>query len=425
MSHADIELLLKKAMGLNSASVGSSTIGRAIQKRMSERKEPDVNAYYHDVMHSRDELNKLIEAVVIPETWFFRDGKPFQTLDRLLKEKYIQLARAGKKIRILSAPCSTGEEPYSIAMVMLNNGLNSNQFEINAIDISSENIRKAAVGIYSSNSFRGNDTGFKTIYFTESPEGYILSNRVRESVRFEKANLLDPTFTANREPYDIIFCRNLLIYFDRDTQKTALDSLSRILKDDGTLFVGHAEGGSLIGTWSPSKAFLGSFAFNKMDAHTKASQSVQTKKRPSASANTTHKVKPFASAKIAATSEKPFSAIVSGSTNELISNKGSDLSLAAKLANEGHMAEAAKICETHLHDKGPDTEAYFLLALIREATGNREQAAEYLKKVVYLSPRNYEAIVHLASLLQLTGDTEGAKSLMQRADRIQDRSNAG
>ncbi|MDH5436036.1 MAG: protein-glutamate O-methyltransferase CheR, partial [Gammaproteobacteria bacterium] len=243
MSSAEIETLLKKSMGLNSVSIGSATIGRAVQKRMTARDEPDINAYYHEILHSKPELDKLIEEVVIPETWFFRDHKPFLALDALLKKKYLQSVAQGKKIRVLSAPCSTGEEAYSIAMTLLNNGLSNNQFHIDAIDISQRNIEYASVGIYGLNSFRGDDIGFRDKYFVDSPEGYILDKRVKQSVSFSKENLLDAFFHHNRDNYDIIFCRNLLIYFDRETQNSALGSLSKLLNKDGTLFVGHAEGG--------------------------------------------------------------------------------------------------------------------------------------------------------------------------------------
>ena len=89
-----------------------------------------------EILHSKPELDKLIEEVVIPETWFFRDNKPFQALDVLIKKKYLKSVAKGERIRILSIPCSTGEEPYSIAITMFNNGLTNNQFHIDAVDIS-------------------------------------------------------------------------------------------------------------------------------------------------------------------------------------------------------------------------------------------------------------------------------------------------
>ena len=417
MSSAEIETLLKKSMGLNSVSIGSATIGRAVQKRMTARDEPDINAYYHEILHSKPELDKLIEEVVIPETWFFRDHKPFLALDALLKKKYLQSVAQGKKIRVLSAPCSTGEEAYSIAMTLLNNGLSNNQFHIDAIDISQRNIEYASVGIYGLNSFRGDDIGFRDKYFVDSPEGYILDKRVKQSVSFSKENLLDAFFHHNRDNYDIIFCRNLLIYFDRETQNAALGSLSKLLNKDGTLFVGHAEGGALIGTWSPSKEFPGSFAFNKLDPHTTATI---VRKKPSSI--TTPKpapadIKPFSTSNTVV--EKPFASV--SSRNKTSAQHVNNLDDAAKLANEGHLVEAAKICETHLRDNGPDSEAYFLLALVREATGNRNQAVDYLKKVIYLHPNHYEAMVHLSSLLELLGDIDGARSIDKRAARIKEK----
>lgn len=420
MSQVEIETLLKKSMGLNSVSVGSATIGRAIQKCMNARGEPDINAYYHEVLHSKPELGKLIEEVIIPETWFFRDNKPFQALDTLVKKKYIKTIASGGKIKILSAPCSTGEEAYSIAMVMLNNGLTNNQFHIDAIDISNRNVEHASIGIYGLNSFRGNELGFRDKYFTDSPEGFILNNVVKKSVSFEQANILETAFRFNRGNYDIIFCRNLLIYFDRETQNNVLTSLSDLLNTDGTLFVGHAEGGSLIGTWSPSKEFPGAFAFNKPDPHV-AAASLKNKPVTNKKASLTENIKSFANNNTRKLTGKPFASVSKPVVSSPVMEKESNLGAATRLANEGHLVEAAKICEAHLRDNGPDTEAYFLLALVREATGNRNQAIDYLKKVIYLHPDHYEAMVHLSSLLELLGDIEGAKNIDKRASRIKDK----
>ena len=420
MSQVEIETLLKKIMGLNSVSVGSATIGRAVQKRMNARNEPDVNAYYHEVLHSGPELNKLIEEVIIPETWFFRDSKPFQSLDTLVKKKYIKTIASGKKLRILSAPCSTGEEAYSIAMVMINNGLTSNQFHIDAIDISNRNIEIASIGIYGLNSFRGGDLGFRDKYFIDSPEGFILDNSVKQSVSFKQANLIDSTFHLNRDNYDIIFCRNLLIYFDREIQNNTLSCLSGLLKTDGTLFVGHAEGGALIGTWSPSKEFPGSFAFSKPDPHVTAT-SLKNKPVTAKVGSAAKNSNSLAKNTFNKPTEKPFSSASRLATSSPVTKKDSSLADAAKLANEGHLVEAAKICESHLRDNGPDTEAYFLLALVREATGNRNQALDYLKKVIYLQPNHYEAMMHLSSLLKLLGDIDGANNIDERITRIQNK----
>ncbi len=420
MSQVEIETLLKKSMGLNSVSVGSATIGRAVQKRMNARSEPDINAYYHEILHSRPELNKLIEEVIIPETWFFRDTKPFQSLDTLVKEKYIETVASGKKLRILSAPCSTGEEAYSIAMVMINNGLTSNQFHIDAIDISNRNIEYALIGIYGLNSFRGNDLGFRDKYFMDSPEGFILDNSVKQSVDFKQANLLDSTFRLNRDNYDIIFCRNLLIYFDREIQNSTLSCLSGLLKTDGTLFVGHAEGGALIGTWSPSKEFPGSFAFKKPDPHI-AAASLKNKPVTAKTGSLAENSNSLTKKIFNKPTGKPFSTTSKPATSSLVTKKDSSLADATRLANEGHLVEAAKICESHLRDNGPDTEAYFLLALVREATGNRNQAVDYLKKVLYLHPNHYEGMVHLSSLLELLGDADGAKIINERAAKIQNK----
>ncbi|MQU10806.1 protein-glutamate O-methyltransferase CheR, partial [Pseudomonas sp. FSL R10-2189] len=236
---------LKQRIGLDVASVGLAIIERAVRQRCLALNMPDNDHYWQRLICSHDEQQALIESVIVPETWFFRYPESFATLGRLARQR---LADTGglHTLRILSLPCSTGEEPYSIAMALFDAGLVGHQFKVEALDVSPLSVARAQSALYGKNSFRGQQIGFRERYFTSVNDSYQLSERVHEQVTFQVGNLLDPTLLSHHLPYDFVFCRNLLIYFDLKTQHQALDILKRLTRDDGALFIGPAEG-SLLG----------------------------------------------------------------------------------------------------------------------------------------------------------------------------------
>jgi chemotaxis protein methyltransferase WspC len=176
----------------------------------------------------------------VPETWFFRDGAAFAALARRAAERVA--CAPGRVIRVLSAPCSTGEEPYSAAMALLDAGLDPASFAIDALDLSARAIEHARAGCYGRNAFRGTQTAFRTRFFTPTADGWLLDEQVRSRVQFRQANLMEACADTGVR-YDFVFCRNVLIYFDRDAQDRAIRQLASRLADDGMLFVGPAETG--------------------------------------------------------------------------------------------------------------------------------------------------------------------------------------
>src|ERR1700744_1357505 len=130
MRLSDIKELLLQNMGLDSASVGISTIERAVRERMQASKFPTMDAYWECLHSSTTELQELIEAVVIPETWFFRDEETFVALVRVVSE-WMENG-PDRSLRILSVPCSTGEEPYSIVMALRDGGVSCRQMTVDA-----------------------------------------------------------------------------------------------------------------------------------------------------------------------------------------------------------------------------------------------------------------------------------------------------
>jgi chemotaxis protein methyltransferase WspC len=411
MSLAPIIALLGQTIGLDVASVGLSLIERAVKERVHANNLRDISQYAELLQRSQTELQSLVELVVIPETYFFRSPESFTALRQMAGEQFLF---GTDKIRVLSVACSTGEEPYSIAMTLLDAGLPSEKFQIDAIDISAHLLDIGRLGLFGGNSFRGKDFRFRDQYFQKTNAGFRLCERVRQCVKFEQRNVLEERFRLGGEPYDFIFCRNLLIYFDTEAQRQTLKSLSELLTADGLLFVGSAETGLLSQHGFSSVKLPMAFACRKSDP---------------VAFDTLPKVKPpkvWSPAK-ARQSEvfrkpdlvTPKKAVAETAKHEIKSVP--DLALAEQLADQGRLGEAAEICEVFLSEQGPSARAFHLLGLIRDCAGDQYQANEFYRKALYLEPDHYDSLIHLALLADKNGDSAAATALKNRAHRVLDR----
>jgi chemotaxis protein methyltransferase CheR len=182
------------------------------------------------------DLEALSRELTVGETYFFRHQQQFSALlERAIPER---LAARALPIRILSAGCSTGEEPYSIAMAIRDAGFDPALFEIRAIDVNADALRRARDGMYSAWALRETSELQKRAWFTPQRPGFALAREIRAAVRFEHANLVDGDL---RDPHDIVFCRNVMMYFTRDAMAGTLARIERALRPGGFLFVGYAE----------------------------------------------------------------------------------------------------------------------------------------------------------------------------------------
>lgn len=403
---------LKERIGLDVTSVGPAIIERAVRQRSTANHALTADDYWHRLQGSRDEQQALIEAVIVPETWFFRYPESFATLAKLAATRLAQINNL-RALRILSLPCSTGEEPYSIAMALLDAGLKPHQFKVEGMDVSPLSVEKARRAVYGKNSFRGQDIGFRERHFTLEADGYHVSARVREQIEFKVGNVLDPALTASQPPYDFVFCRNLLIYFDLKTQQQALDALTRMTRLDGVLFIGPAEGSLLHGLGMRSINAPQSFAF----CHSQEPPAVLP--RP---VERTAPVKPLplpmapVSRPFAARphTPPPPPAQVARVPDE--APRGV-LETIAQLANEGKSREARALCEQALQQHGPQAQVFYWLGLLSDVEGQTAQAQGFYRKALYLQPQHAEALAHLAALLASQGDVAGAQRLQARAAR--------
>ena len=185
---------------------------------------------------------EIVEAMTTNESFFFRDIKPFEQFRTVVLPALLKAREARRQIRIWSAACSSGQEPYTLAMLLAEQQpkLADWSIEILATDLSGEILEKARAGLYSQFEVqRGLPIQYLMKYFKQQGERWQIDQAIRNRVRFRVFNLLDEP--ASLGSFDVIYCRNVLIYFDQPTKTTVLDRLSRILAPDGYLFLGGAE----------------------------------------------------------------------------------------------------------------------------------------------------------------------------------------
>jgi len=416
-----IEELLKDKIGLDVGSVGVLSVESAIKRSLASSEYDDLAQYYEVLLSSDAEFKRLVEMVVVPETWFFRDDVPFEVLARRVKNHWLQANNTNQMLKVLSIPCSTGEEPYTIAMVLDKIGLPVERMQIDAIDISQGSIDKATRGIYRENSFRSEDLSFRDHYFTKTAEGYRLKNRIRKRVNFKQGNLLTDDFAPLRGNYDVIFCRNLLIYFDSKDQQRAVNELSNMLAPDGTLFVGHAEANNNVNQRFRSLRLRGAFAFVKksagedlVDRDSYGEKLHEFTRKHSAISSLDGRNSDSYLVDDAIT--RPFSAYLDRSKLENNKNEQMLVSKARSLADEGSLDSAESLClEVISHFSSAD--AYYLLGVIYEASNRQQEAGGMFRKAIYLAPDHTEALVHLALHVERDGNVTEALSLRRRAER--------
>ena len=204
----------------------------------------DLDTLIKEVRLRRTEalLFDITEAMTTNESFFFRDATPFETFEKSIMPKMLEQRATKKSLRIWSAACSTGQEAYSLAMILREMApkLVGWRIEIVGTDISKEVLEKSKAGIYSQFEVqRGLPINYLMKYFTQISELWQIDAAIRAMVTYKEFNLLKDLKSLGT--FDIIFCRNVLIYFDQPTKTQVLDAMSGILAKDGCLFMGAAE----------------------------------------------------------------------------------------------------------------------------------------------------------------------------------------
>jgi len=237
--------IVYKEAGIKLSDVKKILMQSRLMKRLRELRLDSFAEYYDYLIENyNEEKINFINLITTNKTDFFRENDHFEFMKNVLLPEYQR--RGMKEIRIWSAGCSTGEEPYTIAMVISEFFGTSNPPEILilATDIDTQVLQKAKNGIYSEDHLATVDQKYLKKYFipgTGENEGYYrVSDSLKELIYFRRLNLLQDEYPMKKQ-FDIIFCRNVIIYFDRETQKKLFAKFYHYLKDDGCLLIGHSE----------------------------------------------------------------------------------------------------------------------------------------------------------------------------------------
>ncbi|WP_312439363.1 CheR family methyltransferase [Janthinobacterium sp.] len=413
-----VQTLLRRATGL---TVSKSVAERAVRQRMERTGQTDSEAYLDTI--TPDEMTQLVELVVVPESWLFRDPQAFYATVELVKERWSR----GRTTRIASIPCAGGEEPYSMAMALRDANVPKQAFSIDAYDLSPACIERAQAGVYGRNAFRAQDVAFRERYFTHvADDAYRIDEALRAQVSFRQGNLLQFDTRAMGKQYDVIFCRNLLIYFDKPTTRAAIDTLSALLADDGMLLAGYAEVPSFCQHGFAPLQHRQAFALKKDDGKppvpAPAPAPVAPLKKPALrsvppSPTPAPALAPVRATPAAPARTRPVSVPAATAAVDLLAE-------ARLLADRGMLREAGEQCHAHLARAPEAAEAYYLLGLINELAGKMDLADDYWRRCIYLQPDHYEALCHLALLAERNGNHTAATTLKARAARIYQRRQA-
>ncbi len=428
-----LECLLQKTMGLDPASIGKNLIENAIRKRMKQLSIENLEHYLDRVLSSQDERQELVEEITVPETWFFRDQTPFALVGKHLQQ--LQQRDPLRTFKILSMPCSTGEEPYSIAMTLFSMNLAPPLFSIDAFDINTQSLKVARAAVYGRNSFR---TDYAKQYidtcFIPKDKKYEVCAKIKQAVKFSQTNVLDLTLNtsnSNSARYDAIYCRNLLIYFSNADKQRVLELIHHMLKTGGLLFVGHAEANSVPQDLFERHGSGSDFCFSKSSAAMqkqklklkqelkRSSKKTIAKKYGYSNPTPTQTQEPMR-ARTNRNPSRPDAATGTSPGTQKIQaiNARSDLDLAIEMADTGDYRQARERCASYINSNSASDHAWFLMALIEQSLNDNEAGEKCLRKVIYLNPKHYEALIHLALLLRKQGNEEQASRLLTRAERI-------
>lgn len=406
-----IETLLATRIGLDPAAIGRDEIERSVRHRMQQTGCQTVSEYLRLAEHG-DEWDELVELVLVRETWFFREPTAFKLLEDRARQ---HVARGAHRVfRALSMPCSTGAEPYSIAMTFRDAGLSPDRFRVEAVDLSRQALEEARRGVYGARAVRLVPRPALQAHFLPAGNEWQLSADARKGVRLSRGNVVDPDVLRGAAPFDVVFCRNVLIYLAQAARERLLATLWQLLKDDGVLVTGHAETLNVVAPRFVSAGVPRTFAYVKAPAShgrgtppgvwsiASVSRSPHGHGRPAASS---------AAPSIVPAPRRTGSAPVAAEAGGV---RERELDQIRHLADMGRLAEAIDRCKAWLDDHPSSIDGQFLMGVAASAAGRIDLAESALRRALYLDPSHEGALLHLAAIRARSGNVEEAARLRSR-----------
>lgn len=413
--------------GLRVREKDEHKLARWLQERSRARQLDSIAAYEQllaaDSPEGRREREALTAYFSTGETYFFRDRGVFSLLADNILPELIGRRTARRSLRLWSAGCASGEEAYSLAMLLdeLAPQLTGWEVAVFASDINTHALDSARNGVYSQWSFRSLDETRKARYFQPCPRGWKIDARLQKLVTFAPLDLVHDHFPASGiDGFDLILCRNVFIYLAPSAVAQIAGKLADALADGGYLITGHGE---LIGCSTPG-----------LRSHLLAESVVLRKETPSAPSGAPGKAPAMAFpapsppvqarrptvAGPRASSPRVAAAAKSATTSPRprVADLETELQAAWQAANRGASDAATAACRRAIASTPCDPRPYYLLAQLAQDGGILDEARTLLNKVLYLDPSCVAAYLDLAALHARAGDTAGSRRMRQRARKL-------
>ncbi len=433
---ANINRRINELLGLHFSENQWEGLERRLQKAAialhMEYKLDKLDLWIAQPSIPQDQLEVLIEHLTICETYFFREKTALQLLTEIIIRSIDALTKTGKKrLNVWCAACSTGEEPYSIAMTLMESLPNLDQWEITLLgtDLNVQALKKAQRGEYSPWSFRNTPESIKQKYFTKSEKRLLINPDIKKMVQFSQHNLATDAFPASNDgskQWDVIFCRNVLMYFSPDVIKRITKKFYDVLKTDAWFITSQVELNDEYFNAFHRVMFQNGIFYKKSPKETFKSKKEQSllaiKLKPSV---------PSLQPKLKFNTEKasqrnriktPSQVYIKKQEHLLISRNSSDQLVsqdtalfvkARALADAGKLDEAAETMSSILKTGNGMAEHFFVYATILIEMERFQEADQYLVKALYLEPNHLAARLNRSQLLKKTGKHEQASKEMQ------------
>ena len=430
---------------IQATDVNMHSIDYFISKRLKAlgKSIPDYTNYLiQNYNENGEEIRLFLDEITVQETYFFRDQGQFQALVEYVLPALIEQKRnKNQSLRIWSAGCSTGEEPYTIAIILNEYFRNILDWDIliRATDVNVMALQKAKQGIYRKHSFRGVSDFIKSKYFLAEGNSYFLKDSIKSMVKFDYFNLASDTFlpVGRGNRWDIIFCRNVLIYFHKERIKSLLKRFHTALHEKGFLFLGFSENIFSYSQDFESVHYENSFFYKKKTPRIKSVREQRTQKplrvRPELPA--TERKRNRSGSRTPQPHKKTFDehlseiqAIFSLEKYEQANRMMSEIRIippekeieylflkARILSNLSKLDEASHAVNLILSKNCLDKEAYFLKALILLKLNNVAGSIENFKKVLYVDSDYVLARLYMGDLYQMNGHLKLAEREYQNA----------
>lgn len=384
----------------------------------------------------------LAAELTVGETYFFRHAEQLRAFAEVVVPERARARGDGRQLRVLSAGCASGEEAYSLAILLREAGHDTGPASVRGVDLRADAVRRAERGIYSSWALRETPEPIRARWLRARGKEHVVDDAIRRMVRFDVCNLLDPAADLGPEAaYDVIFCRNVLMYLTHDAMRAVVARLGRLLVPGGYLFLGHAETLRGLSSEYQLQQAHGAFFYRRQDGATSSMADAlavppsttppSTQRWHDTIREATERVRLLADRSDDASRPRPVRPSLARVLDLAHAERFADalellgpdddgsadglLVRAALLTQRGALAEAEAACRSLLAIDTLHAGAHYLLALCREASGDLEEAQRHDEMAAHLDPGFAMPRLHLGLGARRRGALEMARSELARA----------